>query len=294
MTNAAVVLTASGTEQVNYDFSGQRSPRWSGGSLLAIDEASASNPIVRVFGLDGREISDLTLTIPQASAVTVMGVARGETGLVVACGVAFDAQGRRSPFPALFPPNSAQEKIVALGDYYPALATVASDGSVWLSGAAGTAQMPTGDVLRRFDANGKFLNSSVPANSFSSQAKLVDPHNGLAAAGKRIAFFVPREGRYIELCEDGTVIADVRSISLPEKGIVTGFALTNEGRILICAQVNTKPRHHSFYSFDRSSGSLTPMTVPNGMTRIYGAEGNSVVGRTTSPSLTVFTVSDQR
>ena len=291
---ASIVLSPSGTSSVNYDFDGQRSPRWSGGALLTVDGDSTGSPIIRVFGRDGQEISDLTVAIPQAKFISVIGIGRGETGLVAASGSAVDTQGKHNSFLALFPPNPAEEKVIALNEYSAQLVTVAADGTVWTAGLAGNPRQPTGDAIRHFDANGRLIGSLIPTSSFSSSISLTSPHNWLAAAGNRVGFFAPAEGRYIEFSLDGRVTADIRTAAFGDTETVSGFALTNDGRALVSSQVSSHPRQLKLYNFDTRSGAHTNVGAPNGMSRLYGGEGNSVVGRTGSTSFTFFTVQDLR
>jgi hypothetical protein len=285
-----VVLKASGTATVDYDFAGKRSPKWSGGGLLTVENDLTASPIIRVFGRDGQKLSDLTVTVPRSDVIAVRGIGRGDAGLVVASGRALDSDGRQGSFLVLFQPNSPEEKVIALNEYCAELVAVARDGSVWTAGYAGTPRQPVGDTFKHFDANGKFIGSMVPAGSFSSLLALTNPHNQLTTSGDRLAFFAPSDGRYIEWSSNGSVTADIRTAPFAGNEAVTGFALIDGGRSFLTTQVNARPRRHNLYLFDARSGAARAIAVPDGLTRLLGGQGSDLVGRTAGGALTFFSV----
>lgn len=276
---AAVILTSAGTTSTTYDYFGNRTPTWSGGTLLALENDSTSSPIIKVFGRDGRQVSSLPLTIPQAEVIVVRGIARGDSGLLVACGRAIDGQGRQVAFLALFPPNSGELAVVALKDYYAEQPAVAPDGTIWTVGYE-PARRSKADIIRHFDVNGKTIGSLIPADTFPSMLVLADAHNQFAVSANRVAFFAPSAGRYIELSLDGNVTTDIKTGALGQREKVYSFALTNDGRTFFTTQDPTPPRDRNLYLLDTRSGQFTAVAMPIGLIGLHGGDGNNLVGRT--------------
>jgi len=279
MVPAAVILIPAGTTSTRYSYAGNQTPIWSGGTLLALENDSTPSPSIKVFGRDGQQLTNLVLTIPQAEVIAVRGFARGDSGLVVACGRAIDGQGRQVAFLALFPPNAGALTVVALKDYYAELPAIAPDGTIWTVGYE-PARQSKADIIRHFDVNGKIVGSLIPADTFASVLVLADAHNQFAASANRLAFFAPSAGRYIELSLDGKVTADIKTGALGQREKVYSFALTNEGRAFFTTQDPTPPRHRNLYLLDTRSGQLTAIAMPGGLIELHGADGSNLVGRT--------------
>ncbi len=284
----AAILTSSSRAAVNFEFTAV--PRWSAGMLIAVDYQATGAPLIRLFGRDGHEGGNLPLLIPQAQTIVVRGIARGDSGLVAACGRAIDKDGRQSAFLALLPPNGGAEKLIALNEYYAESLAVVSDDTVWTQGYFTSNDNRSG-VFRHFDQAGLLIGSLVPESTFASKLHLADPGNGMAWSGGRVGWYSPGEGRYIEISSEGKLSADLKTpVIQGEK--MTGFALTEDGQVFLSTQTNSHPIHPVLYSLDKESGELRKEAPPEPI-RLYGADGNSVVGVTHTAGLQFLTVQKQ-
>lgn len=280
----AGTLSTVGTAVIaNYDFGGKPSPVWSGGALLAIDRDATFDPIIHVFGRNGGEITTIPVTVPDAVTISVFAVSRGPNGQMAACGAAFDAKGRMSPFVALFPTGGDSEKLIATQSYSPWLITFAPDGTIWTQGNTVGKTAAAADIIWHFDQGGNKIGSAVPQSSFTADSTfalsqmLRDPGNQLAASASGIAWLCPGRQRYVEINLSGSVTTDVSTVGF-QRGEQAGvLVFTDDGLVFIDSQMGP-PVHLNLYSLDRAKGQLIAATPPQPLFRLLGADGRNVVG----------------
>ncbi len=210
---------------------------WSGGAFISVDHARSEAPIFRVFDENGRQLSEIKLTIPGARLINVYAgrFARGLDGWLAVAGSAYSDDSRGGLFLALLSPDGRDRSLIRLNPFAPLALTVAGDGSIWMAGQEvvdGKEGPPSHHVVRRFDRTGKMTASFVP------RAELPDglhPADGsfLVAARDRVGWYSQRAKTYFEFTADGTPTARVRADLLAQRASFSGIALCEDGELYV-------------------------------------------------------------
>jgi hypothetical protein len=283
--------------KVEYDFAGQRVPKWSGGALVDFISNRSASPLILTFDDQGREMPALPLTIPGSETVDLDDIARSQDGALAVCGSAYDHSGRGSGFIALIGPGGGPATVIRTHPYYPSRVALGSDDSVWTAGLevvngkeTGPGVNPDNGVIRHFDRTGKLLGSYIPRSSLGSA--FVVQNGRLESANGRIGWYTgPVFGpgsAYYEILSTGEV-RTYPTIGLAKLERVTGLALMDNGRTYVTTFDSTS--HASrFLSIGAGGGQWSTAPFPGGITKatLYGGGGKRLVFRSSDRFVLTF------
>lgn len=266
--------------------------------LLVTSDATGGIPQVYAYNRAGSQTVQVKLAFPDASRVDVRDFAVSPAGAIAVSGVAYTSDGAYSTFIAWIGANGAIQRVVRISPFSARRLAFSNDGTLW---AAGTSQTPareedpTSDVLRRYDAEGHLLGSSLPRSSFSMSKFNYRPPAAnafLVPLPDRMAFYSPSEREWIEAGPDGSVILRTAAMDAGVFGAgedagkirVLGAAALASGRAYISAVAkdasgNDRP---VFYRVDPSTRSWpvvdsSTVLAPGRQGFIVGADGERLV-----------------
>jgi hypothetical protein len=116
-----------------WNFSGNPSPKWENGVLLAYEYAVPPATLV-AFDKTGRLVAKATITVPGASRLWLVQPAAAENGVLAITGAAMDADGAFAPFIAWMSPAGALQRIVRTAPFQPTRVCFDGDGMLWSAG----------------------------------------------------------------------------------------------------------------------------------------------------------------
>ena len=266
-------------------------PKWSGGSLLLVENQGGQLPVISPFERTGAPQQSVLIAIPGAQTVWVRGYSHGADGTIAASGEAFDNDGRVGRFVVIFPPGGKAAQLIRTGQYYAHDVAVASDGTVWTAGIEALDRKPPGSkdasaafapflnsaIIRHFDAQGNLIKSFLPQSAGTNFGSPVLEGTFLVANGTSVAWYCASEGRYLELTPQGIAL-DVKGVQIPiEPTGMSGFALTTGGRVFLSSD---SAGHSALHEFKKGSNAWVPVAVDSSFEGLFGSDGDNLVTRT--------------
>lgn len=291
--SSAPAFRVSAPVQLSYDLSNKPVPRWTGGVFVVIDSNGTSAPVIRSFGSDGRELTPVVITIPDAQIVKIWSAARGNDGLFAVAATAYDREGRGGGLIGLRSADGMKLTIIKLFPYVPHTVAIAPDNTIWTQGIElvnGSEHAPEIDpnrgMLRHFDTEGRQIAAFIPRN----EVRLPNTGTGYLLATRTIVGWYPSQGQaYFEVKSDGTTVRYPGAPGTDKTNVfVTGFALTDSGKALVSVitlATNENDRTtHAVYRLDRPTRTWAPVNFPgiqsSEITYLYGSDSNRVVLKT--------------
>ncbi len=255
-------------------------PRWNGGALISLLDASESSaPVVRQIGPDGIELQAFVLPVPDAGLARIYSAARGPQGQLAIVGMLHSKDGRSGGFLALATPDRTSVKLIRLFPYVACLAAFAGDGTVWTQGHEAGNPANGDGVIRHFDASGKLLASFLPQSSLSPLDTALNL-NALAVSGDRIGWYCRHSNQYFEITSAG--VRRFPGVPMGPDGAPTGLAITSSGTPIASVADGQGPGH--LYYLDRSRAAWTEASRPQGinpadLVMMYGGGGERLALR---------------
>ena len=252
------------------EVSGQRVCEFRSGQLFRFD------PIMRVYGTDGRFAFNVPIRIPNIESTPVNDVAVDSDGTLV---MAVGGSQLNSGGIAVVDANGMQTSFIDTTPFIPAHVALAPDHAVWVLG--GEPKRRGYMILRKYTRGGQLLGSYLPRATF--------PHPGLEpgsegdptslmAAGDRVALIVysgvtggSREA--IELDGSGNILGRTR-VDRPD---FHNFALTSDGNLYSWDE--TLMPYGGLLLLDPIKGTSTKLESPGHLYGLIGADGNNLVYR---------------
>lgn len=284
--NGASLVVIGQTVIDSYEFGGKPSPSWSAGGLLALESPTSAEPVVHVFGGDGREVRTIYFGIPGAQTVGVLGKSLGPDGTVALCGWTQDKGGHLGHFLALAPPSdSSSINVIRTDPYVPHAVAIAPDGTIWTKGLQynpATARIDgksAAGVIRHFDSGGILLGSFIPQSGLSK----IERGGGvdvLVSSANRVGWYQGASDSYFEVLFDGTV-RRYPAAAVNPTGMLN-LAVTDSGDVFVSIPPPPPGRGLAqVYSLSRGEGAWNQVSWPSGAGLILlGASGNDLVTMT--------------
>jgi hypothetical protein len=239
--------------------------KWSHGAFLFQSGGAGLAPTFYTLDREGRLVSSVTASIPDAGYVSVGGCDRRGDNSIVFIGQARSAYGQPAPFIALISTDGRTERVISTAPYWPYMLTVAPDGTFWTLGfemvndkVSAPELDPNAGVLRHFDRLGKLLGSTGPQSHFvkdsASEFRLTSGF--IAATRTRIGWYGQGPGtggQYVEIDLNSMTMHSYPGLSeLPESSRLVCFSLTESGSTFLSLYDNAAQRSTTFM-FDRAA-----------------------------------------
>ena len=317
---SAVSLNFAGDAPAGIWWPNMQPPKWSNGSLVAVQYPRTTAPVIWLAGPQGTRT--VPFSIPGAQVLNVFDWDQGLDGTIGISGNATEADGRVSGFVAWISADATKSNVIRTSLYRPALVAVGADGTLW---AAGTEFMslnsrvlkPDSDVLRHFDPSGQMLSGFVPQSTIRNRISLLDVGgHWLRASRNLIAWYSPGEGRYVEVSALGRELLDI-AVNRPgdDKSRTDGFGLTDKGDVFVSATWFVPPapstpdgkggaEYSGIYVLDRPAQTWRPLlqrtwlagAAPNAsldeFSDVAGVDGNRLVVRSVRRRLQLYDIGE--
>ena len=284
-------LIPAGEARPAWQFSGNPTPRWSGGFLIPIDNQgyAAEKPVIQAFDDTGQEAEPLVFSIPNARSILVDAVARASNGTWAVGGRAYDAEGKGGGFISWVSPDQRHVTTVKSYPYDVGAITIAPDGTTWTYGyeiAYGREYYLTHDgVIRHFDKSGKQIGSYIPRISIRDQVDSPGMMNGrLVCNGDRVGWYAAQAHVYFELTYNGGGVSG--PVSFPgivghnsSDAFITGLAMMDNSDVDATGQITRPEQRGALYRLDRASHSWTEVPPPDnldGYVILLGGDGKRI------------------
>jgi hypothetical protein len=293
--NRPVRFRAVGDIQVTHKF--EAIPKWSGNALVSVEGSPSASPLVWIFDQEGRQIAQITVSIPDANYIEVRDAAHGVNGLTAICGAANDSAGHRAGFLALVSADGKMKSLIRTEPYSPTAVVIAPDDSIWMKGVEylPVERKPSktqNGILRHFDESGKLIGSFLPQSGFSL-TELFGGIDHLAANSTRVGWYNGGGATsYFEVVGgqvDRYSVVPPRGdqISGPtmQKDQIFGLTIADDEHVFVSSSVSG--RDPKLFTLDRLSRSWVPVTLPEDGTPpltswLLGGTGKVLVFRTTA------------
>jgi hypothetical protein len=190
------------------------------------------NPVVKVYGPDGRFRVDLTVALAKAPIPGVYDVAVDSDGsFVVAAGSSTTAKDSARGV-VFFGASGTQTSVIDTGTWEPWHVTIAPDHSIWVMGHEGGFRRDY-NLVRRYSRAGELLGSFVPRTAFGKAVEAGEFFQaaGIQAAGDKIAMAIASDvGAPLEvilLDAQGNTLGRMQSPA----GFLGGWGFTSDGKV---------------------------------------------------------------
>lgn len=302
-TESSDLLTPSGSTTIPFSFGQGTFARWSGGTLVVVQDRFSRAPTFRVFDREGREISRHTFTIPDAAHINAYAFARGGDGSLVVGGTAFTRDSRGASFLAWVSQDRSAQTTIRTSPFVISAVTVAADGTIWVAGhrKRNSADEPwdyTQHLIRRYDKTGKLLGSYVPWSSLEAPVPRTSPPDNLSqlvSSADRVGWYSPRLRTYVEFALDGTVLRKVKGPDHNQHDIVS-LGLCDDGSLFLSVSILAGPgktRSWSLFALEREREmwNYLPQKEPWGA--MYGCDGTRLAITTDPGTIAWLEVSER-
>ncbi len=279
---------------------------WSHGAFLFQSVSGGAGLPSTFYTLDreGRLVSSVTVSIPDAGAVIVTGRDRREDNSIVFIGQATSAYGQPVPFIGLISADGRTQQIIRTAPYWPYMLSIAPDGTFWTLGyemvnfdPSAPEVNPGAGVLRHFDGAGKLLRSALPQSHFVKNAASENRLTSglLAATSNRIGWYGPgwgTGGQYVEFDSHSMAMHTYPGLpNIPESTLLVCFSLTESGNAFLSLYDNAAERSRAFM-FDRAALKwLVLKTNERPAPYLIGVDGEQLVFRDWSSNAFFFSLS---
>jgi hypothetical protein len=244
-------------------------PKFENGHFLAYD---LEQSVVWSSDATGRVVTSAHLALPEAGRFLIKEVAAKADGTLVVATSAYSVNGQGASLLIWISPSGAVLRTVRTSPFAAFTVAFAGDGTLWALGRA----LPEHDMIRRYNSNGKLIQSLLPKSTFHSDASLLYRECRLAPFGDRVGLYSGRTREWIELSLSGEVLERRVVAEVPETLWVTGVAVVN-GRVFFSGQMKGGGRS-SFYTLDRSSWEFAPVAEERARGGgVIGSDGGRVV-----------------
>jgi hypothetical protein len=272
--------------------------KWSHGSYIRLDKSQLAVPAFYTFSPDGKLLSSVDFTIPNAERVYVDDFDIGLDHSIIVCGDAWSADGQVAYFIARVSSDGQKSQLIRTTPYWPHLISVAPDGTIWTVGSeivfnkAGQAAKvnPEANVLRHFNLSGALIESAFPKSAFSNTTQFMKGY--LVATKDRVGWYegTTGSGEYTELLLATKVTNRYAGLPGGITDRVSGFTLTDNDQVFLTHDVWAgNARQRVLYTLDRSAGNWSVIPWPTNdrnQPALRGSEGTSLVF--TGPTMPVF------
>jgi hypothetical protein len=273
------------TSRIHYPFGNKPLPRWTGGALVGWERPA---PLFYAFDKSGLQVGNITITVPQASEISVRRVTRGADGSYAAGGIAYLNTG-----PAAFlwriSADGQQQRAFPTLAYIPLEVTIAADGMIWTAGVEKeTAKLEyenyvEHDIIRRFRPDGQPAGSWLRYPELKSTANTHPAHPSfLIATRDRVGWYPDRGRDYFEFSLEGEIIGRYPAAPMGPRQQLKGFALCDDGGAYASRETYRERGGAELWevlALDRKTGTwnLVANTPKSKWGWIYGCEGDRVV-----------------
>jgi hypothetical protein len=259
---------------VDFGNSWRQDIRWNGSAMIVRESLGDSR--LTSYDRNGHLITTAALQVPDGVRTLAFGFTGNHEGTLAICGLEFGATSNEVPFISWRGANS-QSRLILTAPYRPHKIVIAPDGTLWTVGYQGTRESPDPGalVIRQWDpVNAKVIAAYVPQSRFTDPLLSVASGDLLVAAGNRVAWYSPPEGRYFETA--GGILTEVDGLDTPGTRFAAGAALTDGGRFFIESGVT--------YELDRAGKRWVAYKGPfidqgRRLFDLFGAEGHQLVVR---------------
>lgn len=282
-------LRAAGDILLNREF--ETIPRWSGGTVVAMEKNPSEQPKIRVFDEHGREIALFEVKIPGAKRVLLRRAAHGAGNSIAICGTATDSDEHIAGFFAIGRDGEFRT-IVRTEPYVPSSVTISPDGSVWTTGIEVDREKSRPrdtdkGMIRHFDAAGKELADFVPQSGMSpSDIRLGISH--LVSSSTRIGWYQGMgQAGYFEVAGGRFEHYPPIEARPDKEASIFGLAVTEDGSVFATRDV--RGANPQLYWLDRQARTWIKLSVPEGGSAaatawLLGGSGDKLVFQTTEGS----------
>ena len=285
-------LTWQGSTEIPFVFHRGTFGLWSGGALLVVQDRLSGAPVFRVIERDGREISQFTFAIPEASHINVYAFARGLDGSLAVGGTAYTNDSRGASFLAWVSPDGQEQTVVRLSPFLADAVTVASDGTIWVAGHETQWTGPrdySQHLIRRYDRTGKLLGSFIPWSRLRTAPPTPSPdtQSVFISLADRIGWYSRHSRTYVEFSLDGAVINWIKTPEHP-RHVMLSVAPCDDGGLFVGASVNNGPNRTAswgIYALDRQRGEWSFLPRPEKWGMLYGCDGTRLASTTDSRTI---------
>jgi len=280
---SAMNLTSQGSIEVPAFHRGMAGT-WSQGALVVMSDRFSSAPSFRMYDRSGKETSNISLTIPNAARINIYdnAFARSADGTLAVIGTASTDDNRGTTFFAAISP-SGEKLIVRLSPFFPNAVTIASDGTYWIAGhqwQEGQPQDRSQNLFRRYDQNGKLLDSFLPWATVNDVPHTLAPdaNSVLVSSGKRVVWYARNSRTYIEFSLDGRIVKRVQAPDI-DQGTVTSLAVCDHATYIGASVLASDKRVASWGLYEISEQAKDWTFLPQAKTWgfLHGCDGNTVL-----------------
>ncbi len=253
-----------------------------GGGLIASDDFHTS--MVWTTDMAGRTLTEATLALPGVKRFQIAQAAAGPDGGIAVAASAVGAGEQWSSVIVWVGKAGHLVRVVKTSPYAVFSLAFAPDGSLWTAGrvrdeASRTA--PEHDVIRRYDSQGRVIQSLLPKTQFGAPPRLDPCKNCWFVPGEgQMSVLFPRTNDWIELSLDGRVLKRIK-IAPPAADFERLTAATLGGQVYISGQI-TGRKGPRVFRLDQATGELAPVEFAAPMTSerissLLGAAGDRLL-----------------
>lgn len=250
---------------IGQSFADKPVPKWENGLLVGFDFDAQP---ARVYAYDraGRLVTQAAITLPDAARLRLYGVAASRKGVIAVSGSAYSADGAAAAFIAWISPAGAVERVMRTSPFAAIRLCFSPDEVLWAAGREVTPDFKDEaphDVLRRYDGEGRLLQSLLPRASFQSYDSYHPAVRAyLVASEDRVGFYSASAREWIEISLSGTVLGRWKGIDSVPSLNVSGVGLTSEGAVYLSGvahEAGEGSDKAAFYRLDKTQGVWQPV-----------------------------------
>jgi len=267
---------------LSHDFSNQPIPRYANGYLLAYDLQG----VIRSwsYGSNGQLVTQERIALPGVDRFAIKDLTAAADGTMAVTGTAWGGEGLVSVIVWIDRAGHLL-RAVRTTPFAPFRVVFDREGMLWAVGRvhdADSREAPDYDLLRRYDPQGRLIQTLLPRSGFPRGGKHPAFESFLVTAPDRVGLYCVTAGEWIEVSLRGELLGRWRAPrAVPDTGI-TGAALTSSGALYVSAQrMGPTQEEIQLLRLDKRSGELVPaveIATPLGPAPlVLSSDGNSVI-----------------
>ena len=266
-------------------------PQWSGHHLVGFYNSPSRAPVIYTIDAAGKR-EEVLFTLEDAAEVRIVGVSGSRDGQIAVIGTAVTSDNRGITFLARLASDRKRQLVTRTWPYVPKVVAFAPDDTIWTVGTLKVGDDPArytpGHFLRRFDASGRMVTSSVVKtegpDSFGEEVSF------LRASRDRVGWYT-RDGEYIEFSLDGAEIDRYVGPDGANWRRVDGVALSEDDEVIV-GMFEKGTARAGFLVLDREARTWNQVALPREDTPrwawVLGFDGRSLVADTVNGRLTFY------